>query len=163
MTVDELKNSDAGQDLAANSNQFLTFSLVDEEYGVDILKVQEIKGYVPTTRIPNSPPEVIGVLNLRGTIVPIVDLRRKFNLPEATYDQFTVIVVVVVQERVMGMIVDSVSEVMNISNDAIQPPPAIGQGAAHGLQGLAKVGDKLVILLDIDAVMLSEAALSVAA
>src|SRR5947209_12320557 len=91
--------------LSADSNQFLTFSLGDEEYGVDILKVQEIKGYVPTTRLPNSPPDVTGVLNLRGTIVPIVDLRSKFGLELVEYDQFTVIVVVVVQDRVMGVIV----------------------------------------------------------
>jgi purine-binding chemotaxis protein CheW len=162
MAIDELTHAE-GQDLAAHANQFLTFSLADEEYGVDILKVQEIKGYVPTTKIPNSPPEVTGVLNLRGTIVPIVDLRTRFNLPEATYDQFTVIVVVVVQERVMGMIVDSVSEVMNIQAEDIQPPPALGSQYAGGLKGLGKVGDKLVILLDIDAVLLNEATATIAA
>lgn len=162
MSLDQIKLPNEGADLAAHANQFLTFSLADEEYGVDILKVQEIKGYVETTRIPNSPPEVKGVLNLRGTIVPIVDLRKKFNLPDAEFDQFTVIVVVVVQERVMGMIVDSVSEVMNIQAEDIQPPPQIGH-AAGALRGLGKVQDKLIILLDIDAVLLGEAAANIAA
>ena len=141
----------------ADANQFLTFTLGDEEYGVDILKVQEIKGYVPTTRIPNSPPEVTGVLNLRGTIVPIVDLRRKFNLPEIEYDQFTAIVVVVVQSKVMGMIVDSVSEVVSIPASEIQPPPEFGNSMTSSLlRGMAKMGDKLTILLDIEQVLLGE-------
>lgn len=163
MAIDKIKLPGDDADLTAYANQFLTFTLADEEYGVDILKVQEIKGYVPTTSIPNSPPEVTGVLNLRGTIVPIIDLRKKFNLPEATYDQFTVIVVVVVQDRVMGMIVDSVSEVMNIPSDDIQPPPNLGHCAANSLKGLGKVGEKLIILLDIDAVLLGEAAATIAA
>jgi len=164
MASDQIKLPTEGADLAAHANQFLTFTIADEEYGVDILKVQEIKGYISTTRLPNSPPELTGVLNLRGTIVPIVDLRKKFNLPEIQYDQFTVIVVVVVQERVMGMIVDSVSEVMNIQPEEIQPPPNLGQGAsANTLRGLGKVGDKLIILLDIDAVLLGDTATAIAA
>lgn len=145
--------------LSADANQFLTFSLGEEEYGVDILKVQEIKGYVPATRVPNAPTDVIGVLNLRGTIVPIVDLRRKFGLDAAEYDQFTCIVVVVVQNRVMGMIVDSVSEVMNIPPSDIQPPPDLGNSmSASMLRGMAKVGENLVILLDIDMVLMGESA-----
>jgi len=143
--------------LTPDANQFLTFSLGDEEYGVDILKVQEIKGYVPATRIPNAPPDVNGVLNLRGTIVPIVDLRRKFNLESVEYDQFTCIVVLVVQKRVIGMIVDSVSEVMNIPPADIQPPPDFGNSVSSNLlRGMAKVGDKLIILLDIEAVLLGD-------
>lgn len=144
---------------SADTNQFLTFSLGEEEYGVDILKVQEIKGYVPTTRIPNAPSEIKGVLNLRGTIVPIVDLRCKFGLEAVEYDQFTAIVVVVVQNRVMGMIVDSVSEVMNIPTCDIQPPPDFGSSmSTSALRGMAKVGEKLIILLDIDIVLLGESA-----
>ncbi len=95
--------------------------------------------------------------------MPIVDLRKKFNLAEAQYDQFTVIVVVVVQDRVMGMIVDSVSEVMNIQAEDIQPPPNLGRNKANALRGLGKVGDKLIILLDIEAVLLDEALLATAA
>lgn len=142
---------------ATDGRQFLTFSIDKEDYGVEILKVQEIKGYVPTTRIPNSPPEVTGVLNLRGTVVPIVDLRRKFNLPALEYDQFTAIIVVVVQEKVMGMIVDSVSEVVSIPLSDIQPPPEIGSRSnVNMLQGLARMGDKLIILLDIEQILLSD-------
>lgn len=153
----DMLNEEIG--LSADANQFLTFSLGEEEYGVDILKVQEIKGYVPATRIPNSPHDVNGVLNLRGTIVPIVDLRRKFGLEPAEYDQFTCIVVVVVQERVMGMIVDGVSEVMNIPPGDIQPPPDFGNSmSSNTLRGMAKVGEKLIILLDIDTVLLGDSA-----
>lgn len=163
MATETLTSTRESTELTTNANQFLTFSLADEEYGVDILKVQEIKGYIATTPIPNSPPEVTGVLNLRGTIVPIIDLRKKFGLPEATYDQFTVIVVVVVQDRVMGMIVDSVSEVMSIMPDDIQPPPEINGVPTRSLQGLGTVGDRLVILLDIEAVMLGDTAAAIAA
>ena len=142
---------------SADANQFLTFSLGEEEYGVDILKVQEIKGYVPTTRIPNSPPDVVGVLNLRGTIVPIIDLRRKFGLDCVEYNQFTAIVVIVVRGRVMGMIVDSVSEVVNIPLSDIQPAPDFGASMSTSmLQGMAKRGDSLITLLDIDTVLLGE-------
>ena len=151
----DLIMSETGQ--SADANQFLTFSLGEEEYGVDILKVQEIKGYVPTTRIPNSPPDVVGVLNLRGTIVPIVDLRRKFGLDSVEYNQFTAIVVVVVRRRVMGVIVDSVSEVVNIPPSDIQPAPDFGVSmSTNMLQGLAKRGDSLITLLEIDTVLLGE-------
>ncbi|MCW3061924.1 MAG: cheW [Capsulimonas sp.] len=153
----QFSQNDAGS--SADANQYLTFSLGDEEYGVDILKVQEIKGYVPTTRIPNAPPEVVGVLNLRGTIVPIVDLRRKFGLEEIEYNQFTAIVVVVVQNRVMGVIVDSVSEVVNIPLSDIQPAPDFGNSMSSStLRGMARMGENLIILLDIDIVLLGEPA-----
>jgi len=153
--------SDAGIDYLGGSstenNQYLTFTLDTEEYGIDILKVQEIKGNVATTRVPGSPPEVAGVLNLRGTVVPILDLRRKFALPEIVYDQFTAIIVVVVKDRVMGMIVDRVSEVMNIPAADIQPSPDFGNSMSSAtIQGMAKVGDKLVILLDIEAVLIGK-------
>ena len=142
---------------SADANQFLTFSLGDEAYGVDILKVQEIKGYVPTTRIPNSPPDVVGVLNLRGTIVPIIDLRRKFGLESVEYTPFTAIVVVVVRGRIMGVIVDSVSEVVNIPASDIQPAPDFGVSMNTSmLQGMAKMPDSLITLLDIDTVLLGE-------
>jgi purine-binding chemotaxis protein CheW len=157
MAVNQIETLNNAIGQTADANQFLTFSLGDEEYGVDILKVQEIKGYVPATRIPNAPPDVNGVLNLRGTIVPIVDLRRKFNLESVEYDQFTCIVVLVVQKRVIGMIVDSVSEVMNIPPADIQPPPDFGNSVSSNLlRGMAKVGDKLIILLDIEAVLLGD-------
>lgn len=146
------------------TSQFLTFSLAGEEYGVDILKVQEIKGNVPTTRVPNSPPEVVGVLNLRGTIVPIIDLRRKFGLEEITYDAFAAIVVVVVQNQIKGMVVDRVSEVVTILTADIQPAADCGAGIGEKLlTGLAQVDDKLVILLDVDAVLVGNAVVALSA
>jgi purine-binding chemotaxis protein CheW len=144
-------------EVASDANQYLTFRLGNEDYGVDILSVQEIKGYVQTTRLPNSPPEIIGVLNLRGTVVPIIDLRRKFGLEEVEYTSFTAIVVVVVRGRVMGMIVDSVSEVVNIPQAHIQPPPDFGDSTRiNFIKGMAKREDALITLLDIETVLLGE-------
>ncbi|HVT12744.1 MAG TPA: chemotaxis protein CheW [Fimbriimonadaceae bacterium] len=139
------------------TSQFLTFTLAGEEYGVDILKVQEIKGYVATTRVPNSPPEVVGVLNLRGTIVPIIDLRTKFGLEAIAYDAFAAIVVVVVENQIKGMVVDRVSEVVSIPKADIQPPADCGSTAsARAVSGMAQVGDKLVTLLDVEAILLGQ-------
>jgi len=147
----------------ADTRQFLTFALGQEEYGVEILKIQEIKGYDSVTPLPNAPPYVKGVLNLRGTIVPIVDLRKKFNLPEVNDTQFTVIVVVQVQGKTLGFIVDAVSDVLTISGDAIQPAPDChGQLDTSFLNGLAQAGEKLVILLDIDKVLMAAGAATAA-
>ena len=137
--------------LATDGSQFLTFLLGEELYGVDILRVQEIKGYTAVTRIPNTPSHIKGVLNLRGTIVPIVELRTKFGMPTIDYTMFTVIVVVVVRDKVMGLVVDAVSDVLNIDKKDIQPPPQFGaQVDVSFLNGIGKSGDKLVALLDID-------------
>ncbi len=139
---------------ASHTNQFLTFALGQEEYGVEILKIQEIKGFSAITPLPNAPAYVKGVLNLRGTIVPIVDLRQKFGLPEVAYTKFTVIVVVQVRGQIMGFIVDAVSDVLTVAGTDIQPTPNLhGQVDTAFLTGLAKAGDKLVILLDIDKVL----------
>ena len=139
---------------AEESHQFLTFALGQEEYGVQILKIQEIKGFSAITPLPNTPAYVKGVLNLRGTIVPIVDLRKKFGLPEVEYTKFTVIVVVQVQGQIMGFIVDAVSDVLTVTGSDIQPTPDLhGQVDTACLTGLAKAGEKLVILLDIDKVL----------
>ena len=136
------------------TQQFLTFALGQEEYGVEILKIQEIKGFSAVTPLPNAPAYVKGVLNLRGTIVPIVDLRQKFGMPEEAYTKFTVIVVVQVQEKTLGFVVDAVSDVLTVRGDAIQPTPDLhGQLDTTFLTGLAPTGEqgeKLVILLDID-------------
>jgi purine-binding chemotaxis protein CheW len=149
------------QDSAAGINQYLTFTLDGEEYGVDILQVQEIKGYIQTTRIPNAPPHVSGVLNLRGNIVPTVDLRSKFGRPSLDYDKFNAIIVMVVGRRTVGVIVDSVSEVASISTDDIQPAPDFGQNStSQMIAGMAKVGEKLIILLDMDTVFADEAAIA---
>jgi purine-binding chemotaxis protein CheW len=137
--------------VATEGNQFLTFQLGDELYGVDILRVQEIKGYTAVTKIPNTAPHIKGVLNLRGTIVPIIELRTKFGMPTIDYTMFTVIVVVVVRDRIMGLVVDSVSDVLNISKHDIQPPPEFGAKVdVSVLTGIGKSGDKLVALLNID-------------
>ncbi len=134
--------------------QYLTFRLGDEEYGVEILKVQEIKGYSAITPIPNTPAYVKGVMNLRGTIVPVVDLRSKFGMSEADYTPFTVIIVVTVHTKVMGLVVDAVSDVLNIPKEDVQPTPDFGASVdARYLEGMARAGDKLVILLDIDRVL----------
>jgi purine-binding chemotaxis protein CheW len=137
--------------LTTDGSQYLTFQLGDELYGVDILRIQEIKGYTTVTKIPNTPPHIKGVLNLRGTIVPIVELRTKFGMPTIDYTMFTVIVVVVVQDRIMGLVVDSVSDVLNIDKKDIQPPPQFGAKVdVSALTGIGKSGDKLVALLNID-------------
>src|SRR5262245_63684784 len=98
----------------ADGNQFLTFRLQEEEYGIEILRVQEIKGFSRITPIPNTPSYIKGAMNLRGTVVPIVDLRCKFGMPEAEYNQFTVIIVVTVGKKIVGLVVDAVSDVLNI-------------------------------------------------
>jgi purine-binding chemotaxis protein CheW len=146
-----------------DGNQFLTFQLDDELYGVDILRVQEIKGYTAVTKIPNMPDYIKGVMNLRGTIVPIVELRTTFGMPTIDYTVFTVIVVVVVRDRIMGLVVDSVSDVLNISKKDIQAPPDFGAKVdVSVLTGIGKSGDKLVALLNIDR-LLTDGDLQVAA
>ena len=137
--------------LTTEGSQYLTFQLGEELYGVDILRVQEIKGYTTVTKIPNTPAHIKGVLNLRGTIVPIVELRTKFGMPMIDYTMFTVIVVVVVRDRIMGLVVDSVSDVLNISKQDIQASPEFGAKVdVSVLTGIGKSGDKLVALLNID-------------
>ncbi|WP_447968350.1 chemotaxis protein CheW [Nitrospira sp. M1] len=140
--------------LNTDSQQYLTFDLAEEHYGVDILKVQEIKGYTAVTKIPNTPDYVKGVLNLRGTIVPIVDLRLKFGMEPTEPTAFTVIVVVNVRERVMGFLVDAVSDVLELASKDIQPPPDLGQKSdITFVSGIGNTNDRLVTLLDIDRVM----------
>jgi purine-binding chemotaxis protein CheW len=137
--------------LATDGSQFLTFQLGDELYGVDILRVQELKGYTAVTKIPNQPNYIKGVMNLRGTIVPIVELRTTFGMAAIDYTMLSVIVVVVVRDRIMGLVVDSVSDVLNIGQTDIQPPPEFGTKVdVSVLSGIAKCGDKLVALLNID-------------
>jgi len=137
--------------LTTDGSQFLTFQLGEELYGVDILRVQEIKGYTAVTKIPNTPPHIKGVLNLRGTIVPIVELRTKFGMPTIEYTMFTVIVVVVVKEKIMGLVVDAVSDVLNIDKKDIQSAPQFGAKVdVSFLNGIGKSGEKLIALLDMD-------------
>lgn len=152
-----LLESDASTELTADGNQFLTFTLQDEEFGIEILRVQEIKGFTRVTPIPNVPACIKGVMNLRGTVVPIVDLRSKFHMPSAEYNQFTVIIVVNVGKRVMGLVVDAVSDVLNVQPEAIEGPPDLGAGIDTSfITGMAKSGDHLVTLLDIEQLLSTE-------
>jgi purine-binding chemotaxis protein CheW len=145
---------------ATDGSQYLTFTLGEEEYGVEILKVQEIKGYSAITPIPNTPAYVKGVVNLRGTIIPIVDLRAKLAMSEASYNQFTVIIVVRVGPKTVGVVVDAVSDVLDIPVKDIQATPDFGaQVDARFISGLAKAGEKLVVLLDIEKVLGGDTAL----
>lgn len=142
---------------ATDGSQYLTFTLGHEEYGVEILKVQEIKGCLAITPIPNTPAHIKGVMNLRGTIIPVVDLRRKFGLQAGEANAFTVIIVVKVGPKVMGLVVDGVSDVLNIPIADIQATPDFGsQVDARFISGMAKAGERLVVLLDIDRVLGSE-------
>jgi purine-binding chemotaxis protein CheW len=137
-----------------DGSQHLTFRLGEEEYGLEILKVQEIKGYSPVTPIPNTPAYVKGVMNLRGTVIPVVDLRAKLGMAAATYTPFTVIVVARVGQKTMGLIVDAVSDVLNIPVADVQAAPEFGGDVDAGyISGMAKAGDKLIVLLDIDRVL----------
>lgn len=137
-------------------NEFLAFTLGNEEYGLDILRVQEIRGYEPVTRIANAPAFIKGVVNLRGTIIPVVDMRIKFSLGEPTYDQFTVVIILNIAGRVVGMVVDSVSDVTTLSAEQIKPAPEIGTAFdTEYLIGLGTIGDRMLILVDIDRLMSS--------
>ena len=141
---------------AAGANEFLTFTLGAEEYGVDILKVQEIRGYGTVTRIPEAPDFVKGVINLRGTIVPVVDMRLKFKLGKADYNTFTVMIILNVADRVVGMVVDSVSDVVALTPSQIRPAPELGSAVgAQLLTGIGALDSRMLILLDIERLMTS--------
>ena len=143
-----------GADLG-NADQYLTFMLNGEEYGVDILRVQEIKGWAPTTKIPNTPEYIQGVMNLRGAIVPIIDLRQRFSMPSVEYTATTVVIVLKVHddggERTIGFVVDAVSDVYNVSAEQFKDAPDFGDHVkTEFIRALATVDEKMVILLDID-------------
>ena len=136
--------------------EFLSFRLGAEEYGIEILKVQEIRGWEPPTAIANTPPFIKGVINLRGVIVPIVDLRLKFNLGEAKYDQFTVVIILSVAKRVVGAVVDAVSDVITLGSQQIKPAPEFGAALeTRFITGLGTVDERMLILLDIERLMTS--------
>ena len=141
---------------SSGAEQFLTFVLGGEEYGVTILQVQGIQGWDRVTPIPNTPEYILGVINLRGAIVPIVDLRRRFGMPAADFGPTTVVIVVRVtqenrNERTLGLVVDAVSEVCSVGADSRKPAPDFGSGIKTDfVKGLATVENRMVILLDID-------------
>lgn len=134
--------------------EVLSFNLGDEEYGIDLLKVQEIRGYDAVTRIANTPEHIKGVVNLRGVIVPIVDMRIQLNLGCPSYDQFTVVIILSIGARVVGMVVDSVSDVITLATDQIKPAPAMGTNInSDFLIGLGTIDDRMLILVDIGRLM----------
>ena len=141
---------------AAGAREYLTFRLDQEEYGIDILKVQEIRGYESPTRIANAPLFIKGVVNLRGTIVPIVDMRLKFNCAQARYDSFTVVIILNLRSRVVGIVVDSVSDVMQLAPENIRSAPEIESVIDNGcILGLGSLAERMLILLDIEKLMSS--------
>ena len=138
----------------AGWREYLAFTLGDEEYGIDILKVQEIRGYDAVTRIANAPPFIKGVINLRGHIVPIVDMRIKFNLARVEYDSFTVVIILNVASRVVGMVVDGVSDVLTLGHEQVRPAPAFdGSFDTQYLIGLGAIDQRMLILVDIEKLM----------
>lgn len=135
---------------------YLTFDLAKEGYGIEIRHVIEIIGIQPITAVPDLPEHVIGVLNLRGKVIPIVDVRRRFGLPRRDYDERTCIVVVNVNDNSVGLVVDKVSEVITIPATEIEPPPATGRSFKHYIAGMGKIGQQVKILLDIEALLETE-------
>lgn len=150
----DLNASENGSEIAGH--EFLAFTLGNEEYGIDILKVQEIRGYEAVTRIANAPEFLKGVINLRGIIVPVVDMRIKFNLGSATYDQFTVVIILNIEGRIVGMVVDSVSDVTTLLPEQVKDAPEMGTTFnADFLIGLGTLENRMLILVDIDKLMSS--------
>jgi purine-binding chemotaxis protein CheW len=140
--------------LTSAAREYLTFRLSQEEYGIDILKVQEIRGYEPPTRIANAPTFIKGVVNLRGTIVPIVDMRLKFNCSQAEYNSFTVVIILNLRARIVGIVVDSVSDVLELQPESVKAAPDIDSVVDNScILGLGSVSDRMLILLDIERLM----------
>ena len=149
-------NAAAEKALSADgSNEFLTFALGEEEYGIDILKVQEIRGYDTVTAIANAPAFIKGVINLRGVIVPIVDLRIKFNLGNVDYDNMTVVIILNIAKRVVGIVVDSVSDVLQLEPEQIRAAPEFTSASfdTKYITGLGTIADRMLILVDIEKLM----------
>ncbi len=153
----QIAKHEAARASAATGGEFLTFRLGGEEYGIDILKVQEIRSYEQPTRIANAPSFIKGVVNLRGVIVPIVDLRLKLGCETADYNSFTVVIVLNVRGRVVGAVVDSVSDVLALDKDTIKPAPEMSSAVDTSfITGIGNVADRMLILMDIEGLMSSE-------
>ena len=156
-SVQNVAHGAAGEGEAASRiREFLAFKLGNEEYGIDILSVQEIRSYEEPTRLANVPEFIKGVVNLRGTIVPIVDMRLKFRLDEAKYDHFTVVIVLNIGSRVVGMVVDSVSDVITLTPEQLRPVPEFASSVdADHLLAIGAIDDRMLILVDIEKLMTS--------
>ena len=146
--------------------QYLTFRLGNETYGLNILRVKEIRGWTPVTGIPQSPPHVLGILNLRGAVVPVIDLRRRFELASADFTPVTVVIVLSLQvpkggTRECGVVVDSVSDVVDLDPSAIRPAPALnGHSLANFILGVAESDDRMVMLMDIEGLLQQDLAVA---
>jgi purine-binding chemotaxis protein CheW len=148
--------SSAGFATEANTQQFLTFKLAGEEYGVGILSVQEIRGWTAVTAIPQSPAWLLGVINLRGTVVPVIDLRLKFNYARADYNEFTVVIILNLKSRVVGIVVDGVSDVITLAREQIKPAPSLGGNAdTSHIIGFGTLDERMRILMDVEKLMAS--------
>jgi purine-binding chemotaxis protein CheW len=140
-----------------SAGEYLTFILGNEEYGIEILKVQEIRSYETVTKIANTPDFIKGVINLRGSIVPIIDLRMRFNLSEAVYNEFTVVIILNFNKRVTGIVVDGVSDVLDLTNAQISPVPELVSSIdTKYLLGLGSIDERMLILIDIERLMTSQ-------
>lgn len=153
--MEEISNAENLLETQGSGDQYLTFLLNGEEYGLDILRVQEIRGWHATTAIPNAPGYVKGVINLRGSIVPIIDLRLRFGMTSIEYTPITVVIVVRVcdgpKERVVGIVVDAVSEVYNFRQEEVKPTPELGGTIDISfIRGIASADEKMIMLLEID-------------
>jgi purine-binding chemotaxis protein CheW len=140
----------ATTDRVQESNQFLTFLLDDQEYGLELLTIQEIRGYTPITPIPNVLPHVRGVINLRGTVLPVVDLRMRFGLPAVEYNKFTVIVIAMVNEKMVGLLVDAVSDVLEVNETAMRAAPDFGTAVdTRFIEGVFETRERLAVALNL--------------
>jgi purine-binding chemotaxis protein CheW len=139
----------------ADTQQFLTFKLAGEEYGVGILSVQEIRGWSAVTAIPHSPKWLLGVINLRGAVVPIIDLRIKFNFAKAEYNEFTVVIILNVGTRVIGVVVDGVSDVITLTGEQVKPAPSLGNATDISHIIGFSTGERMRILMDVERLMAS--------
>jgi purine-binding chemotaxis protein CheW len=149
-------NATAMTGAEADTQQFLTFKLAGEEYGVGILSVQEIRGWSAVTAIPHSPPWLLGVINLRGAVVPIIDLRIKFNFAKAEYNEFTVVIILNVGARVVGIVVDGVSDVITLASGQIKPAPSLGNSTdTSHIIGFGTLDERMRILMDVERLMAS--------
>ena len=155
--MESLNQESAVAESQESGLECLTFTLGSEEYGINILKVQEIRGYDAVTHIANTPDFIKGVINLRGVIVPIVDLRIKFNLGAVEYTQFTVVIILNISNRVVGIVVDGVSDVINLAKEEIRPAPDMSSMLdAQHLLGLGTRDERMIILVDIESLMGSQ-------
>lgn len=152
----ERVNDVLSRDQDSMQGMYLTFGLAEEGYGLEIRHVIEIIGIQKITAVPDLPEHVIGVLNLRGKVIPIIDVRLRFGLPQREFDERTCIVVVDVAGRSVGLVVDQVSEVVEIPEAQIEPPPATGQERGTYIRGLGKLGEQVKILLDVEALIADE-------